>query len=126
LIHLDNYYLLLSFKDFYPPVCIFVCLIGFLFYARASAQRLINEHGLDEAGRGGLRTLVGAVERSWYAGALGSVGGPHRGEYQPSNPPDDELRSAMEAVLACMASSAPLTRRARLLPRSVLPRHRTR
>jgi hypothetical protein len=93
---------------------------------RASAQRLINEHGLDEAGRGGLRTLVGAVERSWYAGALGSVGGPHRGEYQPSNPPDDELRSAMEAVLAGMASSAPLTRRARLLPRSVLPRHRTR
>jgi hypothetical protein len=92
---------------------------------RASAQRLINEHGLDEAGRVGLRTLVDAVERSWYASALRSAAGPHRGEHQPSNP-DGELRSAMEAVLTSMALSAPLTHSARLLPRSVLPRHRTR
>lgn len=92
---------------------------------RASAERLVNEHGLDEVGRAGLRTLVGAVERSWYASALGSAGGSHRGERLPSST-DDELRCAMESVLASMALSAPLGRSARLLPRSALPRHRTR
>jgi transglutaminase-like putative cysteine protease len=91
---------------------------------RASAQRLASEHGLGEAGRAGLRTLVDAVERSWYASALDAAG-QHRGENQPSKP-DGELRSAMESVLTSMALSAPLTRSARLLPRSVLPRHRTR
>jgi transglutaminase-like putative cysteine protease len=92
---------------------------------RASAARLVNEHGLDAAGRAGLRTLIGEVERSWYASALGSAGGSRRGEHQPSST-DGELRCAMESVLASMTLSAPLTRSARLLPRSVLPRHRTR
>jgi transglutaminase-like putative cysteine protease len=93
---------------------------------RTSAQRLGHEHGLDDAGRAGLRTLVGAVERSWYASAVGSAGGPHSGDHWPSSNDNRELRGAMEAVLASMALSTPLTRSARLLPRSVLPRHRTR
>ncbi|MDQ3827224.1 MAG: transglutaminase domain-containing protein, partial [Actinomycetota bacterium] len=37
---------------------------------RATAQRLVDEHGLDEAGQAGLRVLVDAVERTWYASAL--------------------------------------------------------
>ena len=85
---------------------------------RARAQRLVDEIGLDEPGRTGLNILVNAVERSWYAG-VSRVGG--------SGPrdTDHELRSSMDAVLASIARSAPLTRTARVLPRSVLPRYRT-
>ncbi|MGH3763980.1 MAG: transglutaminase TgpA family protein [Pseudonocardiaceae bacterium] len=103
---------------------------------RASAQRLVREHGLDEAGQAGLHTLVSAVERSWYASAVDSAqqlrasptlrdGGPQRDDHRPSGH-DHELREAMGALLASMALSAPLTRTARLLPRSALPQHRTR
>jgi transglutaminase-like putative cysteine protease len=74
---------------------------------RVRAQRLVREHGLDEPGQTGLGTLVGAVERSWYAGIC---------------PPDCDLRTAMDTVLTSMAKNAPLTRTARVLPRSILPR----
>jgi transglutaminase-like putative cysteine protease len=84
---------------------------------RARAQRLVRAHGLDEPGRTGLRILVGAVERSWYAGGSGPAD-TGRGSG------DRELRPAMDAVLASMAQNAPLNRTARLLPRSVLPRFR--
>ncbi|MGH3979444.1 MAG: transglutaminase TgpA family protein [Pseudonocardiaceae bacterium] len=78
---------------------------------RITARRLAREHGLDEAGRTGLRSLVGALERSWYgAGARGS---------------DPALPAALDAVRASLARCAPTARWARMLPRSVLhPRHR--
>jgi transglutaminase-like putative cysteine protease len=82
---------------------------------RAIAQRLAHEHTLDEPGRAGLRIVVGAVERSWYA----SIGRP--------SPPgasitDRELRAAVDAVRASLARCAPPSRMAQLLPRSVLRR----
>ena len=90
---------------------------------RAAAQRLVHEHGLDEPGQAGLRILVGAVEQSWYASALDPVTRHRRDIYGPheSNP---ELCTAVDAVLASMVRSAPLTRAARLIPRSVLCRSR--
>ncbi len=94
---------------------------------RARAQRLVGEHGLDEPGRAGLRILVGAVERSWYAGVSRpgvSPPGVSRPDGREPRDTDRELRTAMDAVLASMARSAPLTRTARVLPRSVLQRPR--
>ncbi len=86
---------------------------------RATAQRLAEEHALDEPGRAGLRDLVAAVERSWYASA----------GHDPSNRSrsgtsfDSDLRPTFDAVRASLVRCAPLTRPARLLPRSVLRRH---
>jgi transglutaminase-like putative cysteine protease len=88
---------------------------------RATAQRLADEHSLDEPGRAGLRTLVAAVERSWYAGA-----GPGLSNVNPSFGnttalhTDPELCPAVDAVRTSLARCAPPTRMARLLPRSVL------
>ncbi|MGH3788875.1 MAG: transglutaminase TgpA family protein [Pseudonocardiaceae bacterium] len=85
---------------------------------RATAARLAHEHGLDETGQAGLRTLVNAVERSWYSGSsqLGrsaiAIG---------NRDTDGELVDALQAVRASMVRCAPQTRMARLLPRSVLP-----
>ena len=90
---------------------------------RAAAQRLVDEHGLDQPGQAGLRTLVDAVERSWYAGALDVTRGRYRGARRPRG---HELRTALDAVLVSMTRSAPLTRTARLLPRSVLWQPRAR
>jgi hypothetical protein len=92
---------------------------------RATAQRLVDEHGLDEAGQAGLRVLVDAVERTWYASALDAATGRRRGGRR-SRDMNCELRAAMTAVLTSMVQSAPLTRTARLLPRSVLWRPRAR
>ena len=36
---------------------------------RSAARRLAREHGLDDEGKDGLRTLVGVLERSWYGPA---------------------------------------------------------
>jgi transglutaminase-like putative cysteine protease len=80
---------------------------------RATAERLAREHTLDEPGRAGLRIVVGAVESSWYA----SVGRP-----SPSGTTDRELCAALDAVRASLARCAPLSRMARLLPRSLLRR----
>jgi transglutaminase-like putative cysteine protease len=88
---------------------------------RAAALRLINAHGLDKPGQAGMAVLVNAVEQSWYA----SAPRPRRGTRQPRSANHD-LRTAMEEVLASMGRSAPLTRTARLLPRSVLRRPRAR
>lgn len=73
---------------------------------RAAGRRLAREHELDEAGRDGLRTVVRAVERSWYGA--------------PGGPPPTELPEAVRAVRASLRRSAPLAWQARLLPRSVL------
>jgi transglutaminase-like putative cysteine protease len=78
---------------------------------RTSAQRLVHEHGMDEPGRAGVRTLVDAVEQSWYAAAG-----------KPST--HCEIRTAIDEALASLARCAPLSRWARLLPRSVLTRRR--
>ncbi|HVE95731.1 MAG TPA: transglutaminase-like domain-containing protein, partial [Pseudonocardiaceae bacterium] len=91
---------------------------------RARAQRLADEHTLDEAGQAGLRTLVGAVERSWYGSA---VRAPARATLSPdtsARDADRELRDAVDAIRASFARCAPPTRTALLLPRSVLPRLR--
>lgn len=93
---------------------------------RGAAQRLVQEHGLDEPGQAGLRTLVDAVERSWYASAVKPARGrAYRGGGRRLSINRD-VRTALDAVLASMARSAPLTRTARLLPRSVLSRPRAR
>ncbi|HEX4102786.1 MAG: transglutaminaseTgpA domain-containing protein [Pseudonocardiaceae bacterium] len=85
---------------------------------RATAQRLADEHALDEPGRAGLRTLVAAVERSWYASV--SQGPPRIGT--TTRRTDAGLRPAVDAVRASLGRCAPTTRMARLLPRSVLRR----
>jgi hypothetical protein len=88
---------------------------------RATAQRLVDEHRLDESGQAGLRILVDAVERTWYASALDAAEGRRRGGRRPRGM-NREVRAAMNAVLTSMVQSAPLTRTAQLLPRSVLRR----
>ncbi|TWP50242.1 transglutaminase domain-containing protein [Lentzea tibetensis] len=72
---------------------------------RAASRRLAREHNLDDAGRDGLRTLISSIERSWYSA---------RPEADPALP------AAVEAVRASLARNAPLSLRARILPRSVL------
>lgn len=72
---------------------------------RMAATRLAREHGLDDEGRRGLRTVVGAVERSWYGAA---------GRTEPG------LADALHEVRDSFLRNAPLALRAKLLPRSVL------
>jgi len=76
---------------------------------RLAANRLAREHGLDDDGRRGLRTLVGAVERSWYGAGL-----------RPGSGLDSGLVDALREVRDSFRRNAPLALRARLLPRSVL------
>ncbi|HWC83741.1 MAG TPA: DUF3488 and transglutaminase-like domain-containing protein [Pseudonocardiaceae bacterium] len=83
--------------------------IGDTSTVRVAAARLVREHGLDEEGQAGLRTLIGAVERTWYGAADSTAGGP-----------DDTLVTAFDGVRASMHRNAPLALRARLWPRSVL------
>ncbi|MFD9699571.1 transglutaminaseTgpA domain-containing protein [Lentzea sp. NPDC059081] len=72
---------------------------------RAAARRLAREHNLDEAGKTGLRTVIGAIERSWYS----------------ANPTaDPALPGALAAVRQSLRQNAPLSLRARLFPKSVL------
>jgi transglutaminase-like putative cysteine protease len=91
---------------------------------RATAQRLADEHALDQPGRAGLHTLVAAVERSWYASvnhgpSITSRAGADDATSHHTGP---ELRAAVDAVRASLARCAPPTRMALLLPRSVLHR----
>ncbi|HEU5471524.1 MAG TPA: DUF3488 and transglutaminase-like domain-containing protein [Actinophytocola sp.] len=76
---------------------------------RMAARRLAHEHELDEDGKAALRTVVGAVERSWYSGR---------------SQPDPNLPPAFDQLVAGLRRTAPLALRARLLPRSVLHRRR--
>lgn len=73
---------------------------------RATADRLASVHGLDQPGRAGLTGVVGAVERSWYGG---------------HQEPDAELPRHLREVRASLGRCAPLGRRDRWLPWSVLP-----
>lgn len=72
---------------------------------RMAAGKLAREHGLDDDGRRGLRSVVGAIERSWYGAG---------------NRTDAGLRDALREVLDSFTRSAPLALRSKLLPRSVL------
>jgi transglutaminase-like putative cysteine protease len=70
---------------------------------RGAARRLAREHAIDATGRASLRTMVGAVEQSWYG----------------TGKPDAELPEAFNGVLTSLRRNAPLPLRARVLPRSV-------
>lgn len=85
---------------------------------RATARRLADEHALDEPGQTGLHTLVGAVERTWYAPQIPGHAG------TGTRDADREVRSALDAVRTSLARCAPPTRMTRLLPRSALRRRR--
>ena len=84
---------------------------------RASADRFTCEHALDRPGQAGLHMLVGAVERSWYAG----VRVPDTAATSTRDA-DRELCIAVDAVRASLSRCAPQTTMSRLLPRSVLYR----
>jgi transglutaminase-like putative cysteine protease len=72
---------------------------------RIAARRLAREHNLDDAGKDGLRVVIGAIERSWYS----------------ANPATDPaLPGALAAVRQSLRHNAPLSLRARLFPKSVL------
>jgi transglutaminase-like putative cysteine protease len=72
---------------------------------RGAARRMVREHRLDGPAQEALRTVIGAVEASWY-------GGRHPGV--------DELSGPVRTVQAGLTTGTPLPLRARLLPRSVL------
>jgi hypothetical protein len=72
---------------------------------RVAARRMARAHNLDEQGRDGLRSVVGAIERSWYSG---------RPEADP------QLPHAVDEVRRSMNRNAPLALKAKVLPRSVL------
>ncbi len=72
---------------------------------RVAARRMARAHNLDEQGRDGLRSVVGAIERSWYSG-------------HPEA--DPQLPRAVDDVRRSLNRNAPLALRAKVLPRSVL------
>lgn len=74
--------------------------------AREMAARFIDHHELDEASTNALHDLVRAVEREWYA--------------PPESAGIPALQESFRQALAGIHRAAPLTWRARLLPRSVL------
>lgn len=76
---------------------------------RAAARRIAREHHLDEAGRDGLRTIIGIVEREWYGGYPAT-------DVQTGA----QLRAAFDAVRDALRRGAPLSVGARLWPASVL------
>lgn len=72
--------------------------------ARVAARKVVQKHHLDEEGRSGLRTVIGAVETSWYS----------------ENPdPDQSLGPAFEDVRQSLRRNAPLSWRGRLFPKSL-------
>ena len=78
---------------------------------RGSARRLSRAHRLDSHAVGGMRTVVGAVERGWYA--------------SPTEPdPRPDLVSAVSTVRGGLEISTPLGVTNKLWPRSVVPRWR--
>jgi len=77
---------------------------------RVAATRMVREHDLDAEGRDSLRTLVGEVERSWYAA-------PPPGATRPTS---SVVVESFDRVRRSLHRNAPLALRARLLPKSVL------
>lgn len=75
---------------------------------RSAAQKVAQQHHLDQSGQDDLRTVVGVVERSWY-----SPGG---------GPGDSRFASAFEGVRDSLRRNAPMSWRGRLFPRSIFRR----
>ncbi|MBB4682776.1 transglutaminase-like putative cysteine protease [Amycolatopsis jiangsuensis] len=76
---------------------------------RVSGGKIAEHHHLDDEGRESLRTVLGAVERSWYSDA---------------STPDPDLAPAFDRLRGGLRRTAPLPLRGRLFPRSVLQRDR--
>ncbi|MFC4082026.1 transglutaminase family protein [Amycolatopsis samaneae] len=74
---------------------------------RVAGQKLAQKHRLDAEGREGLRTVIGAVERSWYSG---------------QEDVDPELGRAFENVRHSLRRNAPMSWRGKLFPRSLVNR----
>ena len=74
---------------------------------RAAARRLVREHRFDAGAQDAVRTLVTAVEASWFG---------------DRHPAPGELSAPLQAVRAAVAAGSPVSVRGRLLPRSVLVR----
>ncbi|NIH81227.1 transglutaminase TgpA family protein [Amycolatopsis viridis] len=71
---------------------------------RTAAQKLATQHHLDDEGKAHLRTVIGAVERSWYS---------------PAEAMDENFASAFQGLRRSLERNAPMSWRGRLFPRSV-------
>ncbi|MEC3977653.1 transglutaminase family protein [Amycolatopsis sp. H20-H5] len=76
---------------------------------RVAGMKVAQKHHLDEDGRAGLRTVIGVVEKAWYA-----KGGTE----------DPSLEPAFDDVRQSLRRNAPMSWRGRLFPKSVLRRNR--
>jgi hypothetical protein len=76
---------------------------------RVAGGKIAAHHHLDEPGREALRTVLGAVERSWYS---------------ETGATDPTLEPAFRQLRESLRRTAPLSWRGRLFPRSVLRRRR--
>ncbi|GLY69387.1 hypothetical protein Atai01_60060 [Amycolatopsis taiwanensis] len=75
---------------------------------RTAAQQVAHDNRLDDAGKDNLRTVVGVIERSWYA---------------PTGTVDDPgFVPAFEGLRESLRRNAPMSWRGRLFPRSVFRR----
>ncbi|MGA6164806.1 transglutaminase TgpA family protein [Amycolatopsis magusensis] len=74
---------------------------------RTTAQKIAQRHRLDDEGKGGLRTVVGVVERSWYGSSPGS---------------DPTFGRAFDDVRTSLTRNSPMSWRGRLFPRSLFRR----
>jgi hypothetical protein len=78
---------------------------------RATARQLVRTYRLDAGAIESMKTVIGAVERGWYA-------------EHPDPGPGQALVAAVHTVRLSLAQSAPMPLAARLWPRSVLPGRR--
>ncbi len=76
---------------------------------RVAGGKIAERHRLDDSGREALRTVLGAVERSWYSDEA---------------TPDATLEPAFGQLRESLRRTAPLSMRGRLFPRSVIRRRR--
>lgn len=74
---------------------------------RAAARRMVRDHQLDDGAQHALRSVVTAVESSWYG---------------DTHPAPVALDSSVQAVRSGIEAGSPIGLRAKLLPRSVLNR----
>lgn len=71
---------------------------------RVAGRKVVEKHRLDDEGRSGLRTVIGAVETSWYS---------------DSQEPDQALGPAFDEVRKSLRRNAPMSWKGRLFPRSL-------
>lgn len=75
---------------------------------RTAAHKVAHDHRLDDDGKNNLRTVVGVIERSWYA--------------PEGNVDDPGFVTAFEGLRESLRRNAPMSWRGRLFPRSVFRR----